>query len=84
MTRRGRGLDTLDHLVHVAWTVFALVGMFTLVRAPGDGSGLGKLGWPIGLGLLAGVLTSPSALRWIRPRLHQRYPNLFEDPMVRP
>jgi hypothetical protein len=57
--------------------------MFTLVRV-GDGSALGRLGWPIGLGLLAGVLTSPSVLRWIRPRLHQRYPNLFEDPTVRP
>ncbi|MFI5207675.1 MAG: hypothetical protein ACHQX4_06620 [Gemmatimonadales bacterium] len=84
MTRRGRGLDVLDHLVHVAWTVFAVVGMFTLVRVPGNRSALSQLGWPIGLGLLAGVLTSPSVLRWIRPRLHQRHPNLFEDPTVRP
>jgi hypothetical protein len=82
MTRRGRGLDVVDHLVHLAWTVFAFVGMFTLVRVSGDGSALGQLGWP--LGLLAGVLTGPSVLRWIRPRLHQMYPNLFEGPTVRP
>jgi hypothetical protein len=83
MTPRSRGLDVLDHVVHVVWTVFAYVGMFTVVRVSGDGTAFGPLGWPIGLGLVMGLLTAPFVLRRVRPQLHRRFPDWFENPAGR-
>ena len=83
MNGRRHALDVLDHVLHLLWQIFAMVGLFTVVGFAGESSELSRFRWPMLLGLLFGILTSPFVVRRIRPRLQRRFPWAFDDGTVR-